>query len=798
MAQELLVDPQLLASSAITPAAISVSPSKKRKSREKEALLKTQDGKAGCKRLKESNAALLHGPIGKASDTNAQNLSASNVSDPWSGQKAHASQDGIIPVRDLGTVSWATGLPSTNPFDKPAGYGFPQSSQFQYQQGLVNDQDSTERWGVKPITVGLLGETPTPGGALQKDPEPISQSNKHPGPGLTNCSFLPEGNNLAEKSIMPYPTGPRAVPPYLAQGVRGTAQTLCGAQKPYIAHFKSKHMENAKITPAVNSQGNISVHDKALSRKECNLSPSPLKETRGTPILHFKTQDAVNAKGLKSHFIPPPKMVPSLGQLKPVVISPSGVESQHATELQPRCEDMDISWKSIAFPPRFILRKKIHCLSRVLALVAFHCSTIIEPAGDFLKCTITLSKFYYYATVLAYGLLCTDYEFPGRRTNLWLKVKRVDLTIADLRKWYWHRVQQRRRKLQEVRQRWWGERVWTEYILANHLQEKFHTEQGLWFQGINMELLSENEVLGQWDVAARFWSARFCASVFSGRIENIDKMLGGGAYAVAGARPVGENGGVTQVSAGSVVSEVWEIVDKGGNIYFIVGGTGEAIGTLHRSARLFRKCERVVRSSPGPREGTVLTASLIPSQLPSQSYQHDNTRRLLDSLGNITWKSLRMDWRNYVLRLLTVAKASAERRSTTLGLGTEPVPLLLSHLYHPSPVQFKYAIHQRITHPRHRAVCERFILAHAEDYGYSGGKANPISGGRKVGLDLDCKWRVESIVCSGETLRCCGRAGKLAHGLAFVQTMECGWYILEDTGEVGLFNIFLFFSLVQI
>lgn len=798
MTQKPLVGPQSLASSAIAPTAITFNTSKKRKAWGKETL-KTQDGKARGKRLKESNAA-LQGPIGKDSDTNAQNPSepASNVSDPWPGRKAYTSQDGKILAS---TLSWAAGLPSTNCLDELGSHDF---RQLQLQQRLLNGQESTNMQGVKPSIVELFGDT-SQTSTLQDDAEHTLQSNQHCKFDLTTCSFLPEKNKLVEKPKMHYPTGSRAVLPCLAQGVGNTGQSLCGAQNPYIAHIKSKHIECIKTTPTINTLGNVTLHGKGPFKKVSNLSltiPSISKEVADTPVLHSKTQGGISAN---SNVIPAPQMVLSPVQLKP---APSGVGGlQNATAVQPECEDMDISWKSIAYPPRFIFRKKIHSLSRILALVAFHCSTAVEPAGDFLKCTITLSKIYYYATVLAYGLLCTDYELPGKRTTLWVKMKRVDLTIADLRGWYWHRIRQRLRKIQEVRQRWWGERVWTEYIHANHLQQKFqklYTEQGLWFQGINTTLLSENEVSGQWDVAARFWAARFCASMFSGKIEkaqDIDEMLGGGAYAVADARPVGENGGDTQVSAGSVVSEVWEIVDKGGNIYFVVGGTGEAIGTLHRSTRLFRKCERIVRS-PGPREGTAITANVIPTlQLTNQDHQPDNNiRPLLESLDDITWKSLRMDWRNYVLRLLTVINISVEKKlSSPLGLATEPaVPLLLSHLYHPSPAQFKHAIHQHITLPRHRVVCERFVLAHAEDYGYSGGRANPISGGRKVGLDLDCKWRVESVVCSGETLKCCGRAGKLAHGLAFIQTVEGGWYILEDTGEVcSYLSLFFFFFFVS-
>ena len=98
-------------------------------------------------------------------------------------------------------------------------------------------------------------------------------------------------------------------------------------------------------------------------------------------------------------------------------------------------------------------------------------------------------------------------------------------------------------------------------------------------------MLKEETVCGQWDVAARFWAARFCGRLFSGEISEggeMERILGGGGEMVTVASPVGENGG--EGSAGAVVSEVWEIGTKAGGRFVVVAGTGEVIGTVERPA----------------------------------------------------------------------------------------------------------------------------------------------------------------------------------------------------------------------
>jgi len=512
----------------------------------------------------------------------------------------------------------------------------------------------------------------------------------------------------------------------------------------------------------------------------------------------------------KNSFVPRKKLVLAMKPaqtkpLGPVGESKIGVEPGVSVEapLSSSRQDTEINWKPIRFPPRVGFRRKIEAISCVLALVAHHTSTLKSPAGTFLRNTVTLSKVWYYSSILAYYPLSLC-EFGGTRTSQWIKFKRVDITRADFREWYWHRVQQREVKMRLVKTKWWGERIWREYILANGLQREYgkhvNSQYGdLWCSGaINMDLLNENEAIGQWDVATRFWAGRFCTAMFSGKIEeggrNMEMILGCGEYAVVDACPVGENGAVHgNVSAGATVSEVWEVETKGAGAYIIVGGTGEAIGTIQAAERIRRKRLSSLKSLELRTGTTISTDGASRFRQFNNLRGHSTLHKLTNQWDDVLWHSLRLDWRAYISKLLAYAAQPKPQglRGDTLTLQSETsitgsVPLLLSHLYHPSPKQFEHAIHENITLPHHRVVAERFILAHAEEYGFSGGAGNPISGGARVGLDLDSKWRVESVLCSGDRMRATGgRVEELGSGVAFVQTAEGGWYVLEDTGEVG-------------
>lgn len=574
----------------------------------------------------------------------------------------------------------------------------------------------------------------------------------------------------------------------------------------------------SRTTGLENTIDGIVTEGKQLQKIPRALTPNRVGRGLGTFNTLFlpRSQPRFDRKGKNSFTVPRKKIALAMkpDQRKPLdpVEEPKSTEVESEMDIEallpPNRQDTEINWRPIQHPPRVGFRKKVENISRVLALVAHHSSTLTSPAGTFLRNTVTLSKIWYYSSILAYYHLSL-YEFGGKRTSEWIKLKRADITRADFREWYWHRVQQREVKMQMVKQRWWGERVWREYILANGLQREYGKHEdldngGLCCSGaIHMSLLNENETVGQWDVAARFWAGRFCAAMFSGKIEeggrDMEMILSCGEYAVIDVYPVGENGGIhSNVSAGATISEVWEIVTKGAGAYIVVAGTGEVIGSLQAAVDIRRRGPGSSRS-PMLRTGTTISTTGASKFRPSTNMRgHSTLHKLSGQWDDVSWHSLRLDWRAYVSKLLAYAAQPKPQglRGATLAAypqtpTIDPVPLLLSHLYHPSPKQFKHAIHENIALPHHRVIAERFILAHAEEYGFSGGAGNPISGGKKVGIDVDSKWRVESVVGSGEKMKTTeGRVKSLGNGVVFVQTAEGGWYVLEDTGEVGHSRIY--------
>ncbi|KAI5807696.1 hypothetical protein DFH27DRAFT_330999 [Peziza echinospora] len=509
----------------------------------------------------------------------------------------------------------------------------------------------------------------------------------------------------------------------------------------------------------------------------------PLPQITENLVQHNSKKDS------KSKFVGRKKLIMNIQKPQQALIS--ALPNTGSTEVQSiniqayTISDADIKWSPIKYPPRIALRRRTIKISRVLALVAYNTATLTHSAGKCLLQTITLNRSYRYASIQAYSHLCINHEFPGKRTSDWIKAKKVDITIADLREYYWHRSRHRRSRIEYIQENWWGERVWKEFTLANGGLTTDHT--AICFQGIDNSILCENEAFGQWDVAARFWAKRFCSKLFSGEIREpgsgMTDALGGGLNTVIEAWPVGINGSTTKCSGGGSVSEIWKILTKDGGVFFIIGGTGEVVGTIFDDSNLLKK-GKIAKGMNTKRTDMIIRSQRSTYRRSQGSKHTTNEERNATSTGEIEWKSLRMDWQKYVSQLLGRADDSS---------GTEPmdlddrkdVPSILSYLYHPSPSQFVNAIHTSVAQPHHRALAERFVLSHAEAYGFSGGEGNPISGGKRVGLDVDSKWRIESVVCPGEIMRD-SRKSRLGKGIGFIQTGEAGWYVLEDTAEVSL------------
>ncbi|KAL7274000.1 hypothetical protein RUND412_003116 [Rhizina undulata] len=449
---------------------------------------------------------------------------------------------------------------------------------------------------------------------------------------------------------------------------------------------------------------------------------------------------------------------------------PPQQSQEHIFKLSPKPspkQDDQIYSTAIRNPPRISMRRKTEKISKVLGLVAFcgtfrHADSSGAP-GNFLKLTSALSRDYRYASTLAFTYL-VKLEFPGARTERWLSSKRIDEKVADLRAWYWHRVSCRRGIIERVKD-WWAERVWRFLALAEAPESRPGNarEYGLWFDGINKDLLAEQECEGSFEIAIRFWIQRFTLWTNGGGSENLLQEFKKERVEVV--EPVGGREGNR---------EVWRIETKSRATFFIIGKTGEVIGWNSEcpESRKFSWLKRLAtrrfiqRGETGTRSrGTTVNRRL-------EGFDRNATGNLLSTAApNVSWNDLRGDWERYVSSILANNPGS-------------PKPLM-ECIYYPGPQTFPHGIHESITLPHHRALAERWILTHVEAGGVSGKPVleNPRSNG-KVFLDLESKFTVESVRCEGEKWN--RMEGVLAKGVGFVQTPEMGWFVLEETGqEIG-------------
>lgn len=437
--------------------------------------------------------------------------------------------------------------------------------------------------------------------------------------------------------------------------------------------------------------------------------------------------------------------------------------------LLPRKRDLEISGSIIRHPPRYSLRRQVEIIARILALTAVHGfspDTSSSVPGDFLKLFTGLSRNYRYASTLAYTHL-TQIEFPGKRTERWFKVKKIDEKVADVRPWYWHRVSERARVIEQFRTSWM-ERVWRFLMLAsvsvasnsptNIGPDRF----GLWFGGVSQHLLADPDLVGQFETAIRFWIRRFYVWV----------TKSGGGYPqllkdlreemVQEIHPLDEKNS----------RELWRLETRCGGVYFIVGMTGEVVGWVEANGTIGDGLMSV-RQRARTMLRTRLTVGAAGGTFPvgfSQGKNHDN-------VGN-TWQDLRGDWREHASALLS---------SLSPSKGTESLPKgLLESVYCSDSKTVCHGIHESVKLPHHRLLAERWILAQVEAGGISG---KPVLEGQahrreRIVLDLQAKLTVESVRCSGEKWSSRIK-GVLAQGLGFVQTPGMGWFVLEETGQVG-------------
>lgn len=443
--------------------------------------------------------------------------------------------------------------------------------------------------------------------------------------------------------------------------------------------------------------------------------------------------------------------------------------AQSTSGLPPRAHDHEISVSIIRNPPRYSLRRQVEIVARVLALTAFygftpHTNSSVH--GDFLNHFVGLSRNYRYASTLAFTYL-TKIEFPGKRTERWFKAKRVDEKVADVRPWYWYRVTERAKVIEQLRTSWM-ERVWRFLMIASAPGISSPptgigpARFGLWFGGVSQHLLADPDLEGQFETAIRFWIRRFYVWV----------TRSGGGYPqlfgdlqeemVQEIEPLDEN----------ISQDLWRLVTRCGGVHFIVGMTGEVIGWV--------EADGTVGGGPGSVRRRRAKTS-IDTVSRTRTGSSEANRKNQANMGN-TWQDLRGDWREHVSALLSPTLSSK---------GTESLPKgLLKCVYRPDSKLVSHGIHESVKLPHHRLLAERWVLAHVEPGGISGKPVLEVLHGQahrkeKIVLDLQAKLTVESVRCSGEKWSS-SMKGVLAQGLAFVQTPGVGWFVLEETGQVSV------------
>lgn len=224
--------------------------------------------------------------------------------------------------------------------------------------------------------------------------------------------------------------------------------------------------------------------------------------------------------------------------------------------------DDDVVPLIIENPPRISLRRKVEKLAEALALVAFN--AFGDSPGKFLMAFSVLSQTCRYASTLAFTHLIL-LEFDGARTASWLKAKGVDIEVADLRTWYWHRASEREYNIGKLRRSWMN-RVW-KFLARN--DGCLTKDNLLFFEGINSHLFAEPDIQGQLDVARRFWIRRFY---------ELMSQNGGGYPRLLADLKIGKVHQIYQVGLSDEKSRaIWQVRIGTGKSLFLVGATGEVV-----------------------------------------------------------------------------------------------------------------------------------------------------------------------------------------------------------------------------
>ncbi|BFZ63993.1 hypothetical protein YB2330_005131 [Saitoella coloradoensis] len=421
-------------------------------------------------------------------------------------------------------------------------------------------------------------------------------------------------------------------------------------------------------------------------------------------------------------------------------------------------------------PPSLRTRKFVTKLSTILAFAAYYGT---DKPWEVLMPATCASKDWAHAAANAWGKVC-EMEFGGDRLEGYFGRCGEESRGGYMRLYYEHRAREIRDKVRVVKAGW-VERLF-EVLGAKRGQ------YGVRFRGVSLRLLDEKEgIFNAWDVAIRFWIARFALKAGSA---GCGKWTSPAAFL----RDVEETRVESCVPVGSGSEEIWRVEVGSGDVYFVLGETGEAVG--------WAPPETPETEDKGQRRGGMARKKTLGGS--STPLSVGRKRRTSTGGGGgggeqLSWKELRGDWKGRIADLLGHGAT---------GGGKGKKRLMDRVFYYGDSVNYPRGIHTSFKAGeqerslqlklKQTQLAERFVLGHVIPNSISGSAIYPVSLPTKsstpvfkIALDLELKYGVESVRV--------GSAGEVAFynkrmssGVGFVRCCGGGWFVLAETGqEIG-------------
>ncbi|ODQ55804.1 hypothetical protein SAICODRAFT_16843 [Saitoella complicata NRRL Y-17804] len=419
-------------------------------------------------------------------------------------------------------------------------------------------------------------------------------------------------------------------------------------------------------------------------------------------------------------------------------------------------------------PPSLRTRKFVTKLSTILALAAYHGT---DKPWEILISVTCASKDWAHAAANAWGKVC-EMEFGGDRLEGYFGRCGEESRGMYMRGYYAHRAREIWEKVTVVKAGW-----------VERLFEALGARPGRYgvrFRGVCLRLLDEEEGIPRaWDVAMRFWIARFALKAGSA---GCGKWTSPAAFL----RDVEETRVESCVSVGSGSEEIWRVEVGSGEVYFVLGETGEAVG--------WAPPETPETEDKGQKKGGTARKKTLRRSSTALSARRKRRTSTAGGCGGggeqLSWKELRGDWKGRIADLLGYGVTG----------GGEGKTLMDRIFYYGDSVTYPRGIHTSVKTGegegsllwKRRQLAERFILGHVIPNSISGSAIFPVSLPTKsstpvfkIALDLELKYGVESVRV--------GSAGesafynqRMSPNVGFVRCCGDGWFVLAETGqEIG-------------